>query len=240
MYDSFSTCNGNNTYDAGIDVDPVLEASGPDGSDGFANQTLGVADTPMAGYFPVLGFFFLRQPSPGSVPPPFIIDYNTAQTISALAGEIWDIDGMPGQGDTEQWAVQVLNAAGSPLAGQPSPLGDSSALDGLPWTFTFSGLPAGVDKVKITFVGSKTSGLGLAFNNFSPVDVPEPSTILLFSLGGAVLRSRLRRGSAEMIGGPDPARICVGRALHRTAQLLQSTWNIAAAGSGTDIGTTSA
>ena len=55
--------------------------------------------------------------------------------------------------------------------------------------FSFSGLPSGVDKVRITFIGTKTSGLGLAFNNFSPdtAAVLEPTTMALAILGAAFL-----------------------------------------------------
>jgi hypothetical protein len=72
----------------------------------------------------------------------------------------------------------------------------TSALDGLPWTFSFTGLPAGVDKVRITFVGTKISGLGLAFNNFTPIQtVPEPSTLALAAVGGMLLLAlTARRG----------------------------------------------
>ncbi len=92
-------------------------------------------------------------------------------------------------------------AAGAPLAGQLSPIGNSSALDGLPWTFSFTGLPAGVDKVRITFVGTKINELGLAFNNFTPIQtVPEPSTLVLLLGGGAMLLAvvaRRRDGGAR-------------------------------------------
>jgi len=50
------------------------------------------------------------------------------------------------------------------------PLGDSSALDSLPRTFAFT--------------GTKTTGIGLAFNNFSPTTaVPEPASLLPLASG---------------------------------------------------------
>lgn len=193
--------NGNNIQDGG-DLPGIFEAAGPDGLEGFANSGLGLNDTAMPGFAGQLGSWFLRQPTPGSVPPPFMIQYVTGQTISALSGEIWDIDGGSPQGGpvvTEQWFVEVLDSTNNLLASQFSPLGNNQSLDGLPWVFTFSGLPLGVDKLRITFVGSKTGGLGLAFNNFGPTTVPEPSGIVLFALGaaGAVFVGIRRKHAAK-------------------------------------------
>ena len=184
--------NGNNSYDAGLDDDPIFERFGQEGTDAYTSTVTGSADTAAPGFAPQLGFYFLRHPLPFSLPPSFVIDYNTAQTITGLSGEIWDIDGTAG--NTEQWQVDVLDGSGSVLATQLSPLGNSTALDSLPWTFGFSGLPLGVDKVRLTFVGSKTTGIGLAFNNFSPtVAVPEPGVLLLAGGAGVVLLWKFRR-----------------------------------------------
>jgi hypothetical protein len=177
----FFDTNGNNTLDGG-DNFPIFEQKGTDGNDGFQNGGLGVQDTAAPGFASQLGNFFLRGPVGFAVPDPFIVDYNTGITISALSGEIWDIDGQ-NQG-TEQWRVEVLDTANNVLASQLSPLGNSPALDGRPWTFAFTGLPLGVDKVRLTFIGTKTMGVGLAFNNFSPTEaVPEPASVVLFGLG---------------------------------------------------------
>ncbi len=184
--------NGNNSYDAGLDDDPIFERIGQDGSDAYTSSVSGSADTAAPGFAPQLGFYFLRHPMPFSLPPSFVIDYNTAQTITGLSGEIWDIDGTPT--NTERWLVEVLDGPGSVLASQLSPLGNSTALDSLPWTFGFSGLPAGVDKVRLTFAGTKTTGIGLAFNNFSPtVAVPEPGVMLLAGCGGVGLVMFLKK-----------------------------------------------
>lgn len=190
----FFDVDGGNTL-TGVDTPAYFEAAGVDPQSAFNNDFLSLADTANGGTAGQLGNFFLRQLQPGSVPPPFIVDYNTAQTIAGLSGEIWDIDGAPG--NTERWFVEVLDAANNVLATQASPLGNSAALDGLPWTFAFSGLPAGVDKLRITFTGSKTSDLGLAFNNFSPlVAVPEPASVLLMgmaTMAALVVAARRKR-----------------------------------------------
>jgi len=188
----FFDVNGNNTFDPGTDQRPVFEAYGADGNNGFANGVTGIDDTANGGLAGQLGNFFLRQLQPGTPPPPFIVDYNTAQTITGLHGEIWDIDGAPG--NTEGWLVEVLDASNSLLTSQLSPLGNSGALDGLPWDCSFSGLPAGVDKLRITFIGSKVNGLGLAFNNFDPTNsIPEPGTIGVITIGAIAVLARRSR-----------------------------------------------
>lgn len=186
--------NLNGTYDAG-DERPVFEQTGTDGEDGFlATQGAGPGnwDRARTGYQPELGDFFLRESVALTVPGPFVIRYNTTQTITEFSGEIWDIDGSPS--GTEQWRVEALNAAGQVLASIDSPLGDSasiSSLDSLPWVFGFTNLPAGFQSARLTFTGTKTTGVGLALNNFSPATslappVPEPSSFILTSIACAV------------------------------------------------------
>lgn len=189
----FFDVNGNNAFDAGTDEPATFEVYGnSDPNPGFANGITGIADTANGGLAGQLGTYFLRQRQPGAPPPAFIVDYNTPATISALQGEIWDIDGTIA-GGTEQWLVEILDASNSFMTSQLSPLGSSPALDGLPWVFSFTGLPSGVDKVRITFVGTKTSGLGLAFNNFNPTDVPEPAAVSLALASAACLLTQRRR-----------------------------------------------
>jgi hypothetical protein len=148
----------------------------------------------------------VRQPS---VPfGTFIAQYDAAQPITELSGEIWDIDGVANDHTTEAWRVEVLSQNSDILATRLSPeYGDFSlsSLDALPWTFQFRALPPGVAKLRLTFTGTKTSGFGLGFNNFSPtVALPEPATVALAgSAIGSVLALRLfrRRRSKNDLDG---------------------------------------
>ena len=80
----FFDVNGNNAFDPGTDGLPVFERTGGvDPNSGFVNGLLGLDDTANGGAGPQLGTWFLRQLQPGAPPPAFIVDYNTAQTISA-------------------------------------------------------------------------------------------------------------------------------------------------------------
>lgn len=202
----FFDANANNILDAG-DVAPKFEARGDSDSDpqGFASNKNGGFDHPAT---TGMGNWFLRQPDGiGVLPGPFIIDYNVSQTIDALSGQIWDIDATPLF--NEQWRVDVLDSHGAVVATELSPVGilqsDPSSLDSLPWAFSFSGLAArssDVDKVRLTFIGTKTDGIGLTFDNFNafeaaPTAAPEPGSAMLFGMGLGALalaaRSRSRR-----------------------------------------------
>ncbi len=187
----FYDVNGNNQYDSGVDVLPAFEAVKHDSVNAFASAWDNSADTPRPGFETELGSFFLRTAgsgNPATLPPPppgpFIAQCITTGTISGFSGELWDIDG-GSNGGTEQWRVEVLGSSGSVLASELSPLGvneSAASLDGLPWTFSFDGLPSIAKSVRVTFVGSKTNGIGFAFNNFSVGVVPEPNSLILWSL----------------------------------------------------------
>lgn len=150
-------------------------------------------DKAAAGYEDQLGDFFIRQLEPYQPFGVFTILYDSINPVTEASGEIWDIDGTPAA--TERYLVKAFNGDNL-LDSIESPLGDGNTLDGKPWTFGFSGL-TNITKIEITFTGSKTGGIGLAFNNFSPVedirptvDVSEPSSILLlsFALVGLLMR----------------------------------------------------
>ncbi len=153
-------------------------------------------DTADPGFTAQLGQWFLRSPIPGGDFGNFVIQYSSSFPVTAASGEIWDIDGTP-QGLTEQYTVHAYDLANNLLATIVSPTGtlDSSIapLDGQPWVFAFSGLSAGIDRIVIDFTGTKPAGIGLAFNNFNPTAVPEPTTLVvavLAFIGGAKFSRR--------------------------------------------------
>jgi hypothetical protein len=192
--------NGNNKFDSATDARPAFEHIGGDAVDGFESHYSGQPDTARPGYESQLGNWFLRTPNgiSGLPPGPFIAAYSTSIPIRELSGEIWDIDGGPDNGGSEQWRVDVLNGSGAVLRTLLSPNGNIGggldSLDSLPWVFQFKGLPDGVTDLRLTYIGSKTDGIGLAFNNFSPTEaVPEPSgSIILVATLGLLSRRRGR------------------------------------------------
>ncbi len=169
---------------------PYLEQVGTsDSGNGFLNDVLNQYDRAATGYESQLGNYFLRIGTGGlsSTPVPSLnISYDTA--VAAASAQIWDIDGH--SNGTEQWLVEALDNHGTVIDSIYSPLGtthDAASLDGKPWTWSFDhGGTADIYGIRLTFTGSKTSGIGLAFDNFSPSEpavVPEPSTYLLFGIG---------------------------------------------------------
>ena len=152
-----------------------FEVAGPDVIDGFA-ACLG-RDVAAPGFGLQLGNYFLRKASGGDFGE-FVITY-TGGTVSAASGEIWDIDGF--QAGTEQYRVRAFDSGGLPLATIDSPLSTQDSgcanteLDGKPWTFSFVGVP-GIARITIDFIGGKTTGIGLAFNNFNATgEAPVPA-----------------------------------------------------------------
>lgn len=158
-----------------------FERSGPDVLDGFL--ACNGRDAAATGFGPQLGGFFLRS-TPGADFGVLVITYSGG-VVSGASGEIWDIDGVS-QG-TERYRVRAFNSGGALLATIDSPLSTQESgcanteLDGRPWTFSFSGTP-GIARITIDFTGSKTSGIGLAFNNFNATgELPVPAKSVSWS-----------------------------------------------------------
>src|SRR5436190_5480367 len=184
---------------------PVFEHAGLDPGEppngGFSGSS--GTDTADPGFTAQLGNWFLRSPVGGSNFGTLVITYSGTTIVTAASGEIWDIDGTAqfagGPGDTEEYTVRAYDLLNNLLATQVSPLGTLTSaiapLDGEPWVFSFSGLSAGISKITIDFTGSKTAGIGLAFNNFNPTSaVPEPSAwALMLAAAAARLMSNRQR-----------------------------------------------
>lgn len=138
----------------------------------------GIADQAAPGFEAQLGNFFIRQFDPYKPFGVFTILYESALPVTAASGEIWDIDGHK---NTEQFMVQAFDQQ-SLLATILSPLGKDKTLNGKPWVFGFNEL-SNISKIEITFVGSKKQGIGLAFNNFSPVqDISDSNQLSLTNI----------------------------------------------------------
>ncbi|MDP2644744.1 MAG: PEP-CTERM sorting domain-containing protein [Desulfobacterales bacterium] len=186
---------------------PYLEKTGDaDSGTGFLNDALSQYDVAAPGYEPLLGDYFLRLGTGGllSVPVPrLIIGYT--DPVSGASAQIWDIDGH--SNGTEQWRVQTFDSSDILTGDIYSPAGTThgaGSLDGLPWTWSFSHASADISRIEISFTGSKTSGIGLAFDNFntsSAAPVPEPATLLLLGMGLAGLRFTHRRKKKAAVHG---------------------------------------
>jgi hypothetical protein len=152
-----------------------------------------------------LGNFFMTStgsPGRGNTPPGFnpanaffSIEYLRAPA-KVIGGQIWDIDGT-GSSASEGWVVRAFDSANLLLATATSPINASngaSSLDGLPWAFTFDGayVPQ-IVRLDFFFTGTKTTGLGVAFDNFQSGIIPEPGTWALLIAGFGMVGATLRR-----------------------------------------------
>ncbi|MEI6299867.1 MAG: PEP-CTERM sorting domain-containing protein [Betaproteobacteria bacterium] len=195
-----------NQYQAGFGVTfslstgavPFLEQVGDtDPGRGFYNTGLGVYDAAAAGFASQLGNYFLRIGT-GSLQtapmPQLVITYTTP--VAAASAQIWDIDG--NASGSEQWLVEAFGSGGGVIDSVVSPLAtteDALSLDGKPWTWSFNhGGSADIFALRLSFTGSKSGGIGLALDNFSPAaPVPEPSTWWLMICSAGLLAVARRR-----------------------------------------------
>lgn len=186
MVDDIKVSFGFDTDDDGVlDANAVFEQSGNTdaGEDTGFWGIGGARDIAAPGFEEQLGDFFLRQSDPYQPFGVFTILYDSNRPVTSASGEIWDIDGSNRK--TEQFLVQAFDED-LLLGSIESPLGNNSLLDGKPWRFSFEEL-SNINRIEITFTGSKTKGIGLAFDNFYPLSkaseanhVVEPDTFLVW------------------------------------------------------------
>lgn len=144
-----------------------------------------------------LGNHFLRGPF-GENFGQFVIDFVYGTVASEISFQIWDIDGN-GADRTEKYHIEFYS--GFALLGmidtpEYDNLNPGTSLDGLPFLVAFDAGDELISHVIITFTGTKTDNVGLAFDNFEATFVPEPSTyaaILGLAAIGLVLLRRRRR-----------------------------------------------
>lgn len=207
LNDAFMADGVSVSFGFDVDGDGVVDSNGvfekvggrrEGGNSGFLSSFGSRYDITAPGFESLLGNFFLRQENAYSPFGTFHVIYDAMNPVTAASGEIWDIDGGNKLSKTERFLVKafdgddLLDFITSPLGLESA--GDST-LDGKPWAFGFSGL-SDITRIEISFTGTKTKGIGLAFNNFSPVEdisnsvnVPEPSSITIFALGIIALAS---------------------------------------------------
>ncbi len=187
----------------GVDTLPYSELVGEgDSVNGFLNDQDNNYDQARAlianyGQTDTLGEYFLRAPGSISNTGQVELIVNYILPVAALRAELWDIDAHTN--GYEKWLVTIYDGNDNPLASQESPTGidasDPNSLDSLKWKFEFD--RAGVfdvHKMTIMFIGSKTSGVGIAFDRFYVDSIPEPATMCMLALGGvAMLRRRNRK-----------------------------------------------
>jgi hypothetical protein len=155
---------------AGIaDTEAVFEQSGPSDTT-FGFQGSEGDDTADPGFGSQLGTFFLRPPDFTDFGV-FIIQYSSeTELVTAAAGEIWDLDGN-GASQSEEFTLTLYDLNGNPTV-LPSPEQTTEEpLDGQPWEFGFTGIVEGIDRIEIDFTGTKTTNIGLVFNNFDATGV---------------------------------------------------------------------
>ena len=171
------------TYELIGDSDPVR---------GFLYDQGSAYDVEAPAHSGKLGRFFMKAVGDVSTNGyvKLIIDY--AFAVNAASGQIWDIDGH--SNGTERWEVKAYDSGGTELHSLLSPDGvghGPGSLDGSPWGWAIA--VDNIWKIEIEFIGTKTSGVGLAFDNFSPSEIPEPGMMSLIGLGVLVLFFRKKR-----------------------------------------------
>ena len=173
-------------------------AYGPDGGGGNQVDTVAAGagrDGLTAGQrATAMGNYFLRTTSWSKES--LVVQY--AASVSAASFEVWDIDGS--SAGTEKWKITTYNGSWdvadkkfSVSSPEMSGTDDLLSYDGQQYVVELSG--AEFDRFVIEFDGTKTYGVGLAFNNFNTTDVPEPTAMALLALGCAAMGLR-RRGKA--------------------------------------------
>ena len=129
-----------------------------------------------------VGQFFLTDGGGiGGVNSPFLINYQTP--VGGASGEIIDIDSNS-LGQTEAWLIEALDSAGNVIDSDQLSAGDPGTGDGLSTFWSVQSSTANISTIRLTFNGTKTSGIGLAFDNFSPSAVRTLGEITHVTING--------------------------------------------------------
>lgn len=155
-------------------------------------------DTPAPGQ--IAGNFFLADGTPLG-PPPAPLVVNFVNPVASAGADILDVDGK--KAGAESWRVDALNSSGTVIDSTTVSQTSTGAGDGMAAPFSFSHSSADISSLKITFTGSKTTGVGLGFDNFTastdagPGQPAVPLPPAVWSAGATLLGlagiARLRR-----------------------------------------------
>lgn len=180
-----------------------VEASGgADGQrQGFVNDPMGAYDAESASATSSLGGFFLRSTTAlsgnlGQVNPVFSLTFLGG--ASSVTAEIWDIDGNRSQG-SEGWEVVATHRDGltsSILSPTFMNTSDARSLNGQAWSFSFDAAENSIMSLDFVFTGTKTHGIGVAFDNLTVAPVPVPAAGLMLIAGLGALGALGRRRKA--------------------------------------------
>jgi hypothetical protein len=167
------------------DAYAYLEKVGDDGENGFGTAVdLGYGwkneyDYADDGTGLQLGQYFLRTASVNPTNESHTLLVSYATPVKKASGEIWDLDAEVGNSNplyngNEQWKIEALNESRQVISITLSPEGIGSrlpeSLDGLPWEFEVGDTTNDISALRISFVGTKETYVGIAFNNFSPAE----------------------------------------------------------------------
>jgi len=111
----------------------------------------------------------------GPPPPPLVITYSVA--VAAASGSIIDIDSCPSCGGEEDWRIEARDATNGVLATHHLTPASFNAGNGRATSWSFRRDAADIQNIRIVFVGPKTNGVGLAFDNFSPALPVAPARV---------------------------------------------------------------
>jgi hypothetical protein len=191
------------TLNAGAGTMSIEKSGSSDLTTGFVTDTIIPNDTDIDATAD-LGGYFLRTTGALNVNlqnfnPVFSLSF--AGGASAITGEIWDIDGTQTLG-TESWTLNAHTRSGGVLSldsfvGSTNGTDTTTSLDGMAWKFSFdaSGSDA-ITSLDFVFTGTKTTGIGVAFDNLTVAPVPLPAGgLLMLTALGAVAALRRRKKS---------------------------------------------
>lgn len=143
----------------------------------------------------LVGSFFLTDDGAVAAPPrPLLIHYDTP--VDAASGIMIDVDGWGIEPNLIWEAFRIEARDADDVVLETLELIGSIDGDGQASSWSFERALADISSIRISYFGNKPTGIGLAFDYFSPSTpfppVPEPGTLALVALGLGALVTRRR------------------------------------------------